>query len=138
MVPEERVGSGSPPSSRPGVRLWLVEDEVLVGRLIESILADCGFEVRWFTEAETALREADNGLLPEVLVTDLALPGIDGLALASSLRGLDPRLPVLVTSGFGLGEDREALPDVEYLDKPFTPRLLLERLEAMGHATRAR
>jgi CheY-like chemotaxis protein len=76
-------------------------------------------------EALGLLEVADR--LPDVLVTDVRMPGIQGLELARRLRDRRPDLPVVFISGFSaeLG-DRVAIPGAQVLDKPFD----LRRLEA--------
>lgn len=130
----ERDAPSSEKNSSPTNPVWLVEDEELLGRLFEQVLADSGFEVSWFGSAEAALEAARTSALPLLLITDVSLPGMDGLELARELRARRPELRVLVTSGFGAGGSAPPDEDVEYLHKPFTPRRLLDRLEALGYA----
>jgi CheY-like chemotaxis protein len=63
--------------------------------------------------------------LPDVLITDVRMPGIQGPELARRLRDRRPDLPVVFTSGFSaeLG-DSDAIPGAQVLDKPFDLRRL--------------
>jgi len=99
-------------SARP-LRVLLVEDETLVLMTTSSMLADLGHNV---VEAGTGA-EALARLIPgvDLMVCDLGLPDIDGLALVDQVRERLPGLPVIVASGAAGPEGR----DVVWLGKPY-------------------
>ena len=76
----------------------------------------------------------DGGQPIDLLITDLAMPGMNGIELAKRLVGNRPGLPVLVMSGFTdetLAVEGAPIP---LLAKPFTPRELRQRVaEILGH-----
>ncbi len=125
-----------PPHSSDGAKtsIWLVEDDELVGRLMLESLQKDGYAVQWFVTGEAALEGTSSGPPAQVLVTDISLPGLSGLEVARRLTHSWPSLTVLVTSGYPHDvQAREgALPEhYEYLPKPFTPRVLLDRVRGM-------
>jgi two-component system, cell cycle sensor histidine kinase and response regulator CckA len=121
----------TPPSLRamPGEIVLLVEDEPDVLKMTARVLRDGGYEVLEAENGRAALE-----LLEEyqkrcdLLVTDVAMPQIDGIELAARLRRTHPHLPVVFTSGH-VGD--EALhsgllgPESAFLLKPFPPDALI-------------
>jgi DNA-binding response OmpR family regulator len=127
----ERQGSG-------GMRILVVEDDVTLAELTAALLAMWGHTVRTALDGPAAL-EAARAEPPDVVLLDLALPGMDGYQVARRLRGQPTeRRPVIVAvSGFGEREDRvrsyESGIDL-HLTKPVDPeevRALLERLQVV-------
>jgi len=120
-----------PPSPAPAVsgplRLLLVEDEAPLRRLAERLLSRAGYAVTAADSAEAALESLEGGEEPAILVSDVAMPGADGLSLARTLRARWPGLPVLLLSGYAevtLGADLEA-EGMRLLAKPFAPAELM-------------
>lgn len=110
----------------------LVEDDVLVRNFAARTLTQQGYRVIDTPDAISAMRAVTElGHPPEILVTDVILPGITGPAFASELLALYPALPVLFTSGYSdrLLAERGQLPvDVDYLQKPFDAGTLARRV----------
>jgi two-component system cell cycle sensor histidine kinase/response regulator CckA len=75
----------------------LVEDEPIVRRLAERALAQAGWRVAAFGSAEDALAAAT---VPDAVVADVTLPGMDGRALVAALRARWPKLPAVLVSGY--------------------------------------
>jgi two-component system cell cycle sensor histidine kinase/response regulator CckA len=112
----------------------LVEDEPPLLRLAERALRRAGFEVLTATSAEEALELLDGGApKPIALVSDVVMPGLDGLGLAKRLRDRDPDLPVLLVSGYAeaaLGRDLAA-ERLRLLSKPYGLADLVAELRAI-------
>ena len=111
------------PASPPvGGAVLLVEDEPPLLRLAARALRDAGFEVLTAGCAAEALELLDtSGAVPAALISDVVMPGIDGLALAERLRARWPGLPVLLVSGYAeaaLGRDLAA-EGLRLLAKPY-------------------
>lgn len=120
------------PRSGSRVRALVVEDEAPIRRVIVAYLAKEGFEVS----------EIDNGLraieiierdLPDVIVLDLMLPGLDGIEVCRRLRTFSDAYVVMLTArseevdtliGLSVGAD-------DYMTKPFSNRELVARIQAM-------
>jgi two-component system cell cycle sensor histidine kinase/response regulator CckA len=121
------------PAVRPVV--VLVEDEELIRRLLERVLESAEYEVLVAPNGEEALRliERRAGELA-LLLTDLVMPGMSGLELARAARELQPELPVLCMSGYSeqMLRDRGSEGDeVDFIEKPFAPGELTDRVSAL-------
>jgi Response regulator containing CheY-like receiver, AAA-type ATPase, and DNA-binding domains len=101
-------------------RVLVVEDEVKLLRVIELQLQSAGYEVDKAGSAEEALRLVDRAGL---VLTDLKLPGMDGLEFLSLVRRQDAQVPVVVMTAFGTVEIAvEAMKAgaTDFLPKPFS------------------
>ncbi|MBB4860713.1 PAS domain S-box-containing protein [Novosphingobium chloroacetimidivorans] len=107
----------------------LVDDEELVRMSTADMLNDMGFEVVEAGSAEEALSLFKGGSLPDLLVTDHLMPGMNGVELAREARALSPALPVLIVSGYA--EMEGIAPDLPRLIKPFRNADLAESLKAL-------
>ncbi len=111
--------------------ILLVEDDALVRAHTAAQLAALGYRVTTAENAERALEEADVGLTPDLLFTDIVMPGaMNGFDLARHLRQRWPRLKVLYMSGFADGAaplDRQ-VPGRYMLGKPFRRRDLATKV----------
>jgi len=103
-----------------GRRIWLADDSRLVRELLATDLSDLGFEVKALTNGREALGclRDPRAQAPDLLLTDLRMPGADGLTLLRSAQGRWPDLPVVL-----LTSAPEAVADLEHgfaavLDKP--------------------
>jgi len=110
----------------------LVEDDPLVRGFAEKTLVQLGYRVTVASDAEEGLRlTRDLALAPELLVTDVVLPGSSGVDLAQQLKQQLPQLTVLYVSGYAerLIAQRGQLPDwADYLPKPFDAGTLARRV----------
>jgi two-component system cell cycle sensor histidine kinase/response regulator CckA len=118
----------------PGGRVvLLVEDELLLRMSVARGLERQGWRVRQAPDGAAALQrlEAER---PAVLVSDIRLPGMDGIGLTQAARGLYPGLPVLLTSGYADEAARAAVPGlgVGFLAKPYTVKTLVERIRELA------
>ena len=79
-------------------RVIVVDDEVELVELLTNILTDVGFEVRGLTEASQTLTVMKE-FKPDLVVTDIMMPGMNGMQLLEQLRKSNPDLPVIFVSG---------------------------------------
>ncbi len=101
-------------------RILVVEDEDKLRRVIELQLVSAGFEVEQASSAEGALKLADRA---ELVITDLRMPGMDGLELLATIRRQNQDLPVIVMTAFGTVENAvQAMKAgaADFLLKPFS------------------
>jgi hypothetical protein len=118
----------------------LVEDEEAVRALASRTLARAGYKVTTVANAEEALHAVEEG--PEqfqMLVTDVVLPAMSGDELARSVRESHPSISILFISGFmDNASVREGVLEqgLPFLQKPFTPRRLAERVREVLDAER--
>jgi two-component system C4-dicarboxylate transport response regulator DctD len=112
-------------------RVMLVEDDAVVRRGCEQALSLAAMEVHAFARAEAAL-DAWHALQPSVVVTDVRLPGIDGLALLRELHARDKALPIIVVTGHGdVDMAVEAMRDgaYDFIEKPFSSERIVESVK---------
>ena len=86
------------PSKRPLV--LIVDDEPLACEGLDKLLTEDGYRVRTADGGQAALEIASE-VAPDVVVTDLKMPNMDGMTLLAKLRVQDPDLPVIVMTAFG-------------------------------------
>lgn len=101
-------------------RILIVEDEEKLRRVVQLQLQSAGFDVDQAGSAEEALRLADRA---DLVITDLKLPGIDGLQLIAELRRHNSQTPVIVITAFGSVEKAvEAMKSgaADFVTKPFS------------------
>jgi CheY-like chemotaxis protein len=126
---ESREGEPSPAAMTGGSEtLLLVEDEELVRALLSRLLAGLGYDVRAAGSGAEALEVAAAlGRAPDLLVTDVVMPGMNGVDLAAALRRRHPGLQALFISGHADEATRARIaaePGTEFLLKPFVPAVL--------------
>jgi len=114
--------------------LLLVEDHDGLRRIIGSFLSD-KFIVTGAKNSLEAMSWLSKGMMPDIIVTDSAMPELDGAALLSNLRcsGLWANIPVVVLGSGSMDDDAEErrfrkLGAYEYFAKPFSPTRLQDRL----------
>ncbi len=113
-------------------RVLAVDDDRDLLRLLSIRLRSAGFEVTTADGAESALA-ALAASLPDVVVTDKRMAGMDGLALFDAIRRQHASLPVIVLTAYGTIPDAVAAAQrgvFAYLEKPVEPALLIETVEA--------
>ncbi len=117
------------------MRVLLIEDDNLVRTLVADILLDEGIEVDAVSNAEDALVLLGSGQVCDVLVTDINLgAGLDGLALADSVRSRYPEIAVVFVSGTLPAPD-EISPRDRFLAKPFRPQQLVAMIGQLAPGT---
>jgi len=140
-IPRAEVTAPAPRDIAPdelGPSILLVEDEEVVREFAGAVLDRAGYRVHAAADGAEALELYERlGGRVHALVTDLVMPGIGGRELRDRIHARDPRLPVVFMSGYA-DEPLEPEPgdDVDFLQKPFSPRSLVaavrKRLDAAG------
>ncbi|MET3497532.1 sigma 54-interacting transcriptional regulator [Variovorax boronicumulans] len=116
--------------STTGARLLVVDDDPDMLRLISMRLVSAGYQVTAVTSAETALTQLEIEH-PQLVLSDVRLPGRDGLALFDEIRKRHPSLPVILLTAHGTIPDAveaTARGVFTYLTKPYDARELLDKI----------
>jgi two-component system response regulator ResD len=123
-------------------RILVVEDDLTVAEVVVDYLRHAGLEPRHAVDGRTALEIAATWQ-PDLVVLDLMLPGISGLEVCRLLRERqDARVPLPVIMLTALGEESDRVAGLEsgaddYVTKPFSPRELALRVQAVLRRARA-
>jgi excisionase family DNA binding protein len=123
----------TPTAGRP--RVLVVDDEAAIRDLLSKTLALAEYDVDLAQDGRHALERLR--MIPyDLLITDLKMPGIDGLSVIREARRLKPEIPVIIITGFST--EASAIEAVNlgvsgYLTKPFrVPRVLAAAAKALG------
>lgn len=106
----------------------VVDDEASIRTAVQQWLSLSGFSVQLFARAEECLAQLPEHF-PGVIVSDVRMPGIDGLQLLEQLHGRDSDLPVLLITGHGdvpLAVQAMRAGAYDFLEKPFASDALLD------------
>src|SRR5581483_7552249 len=109
----------------------VVDDEPQITRVLKTTLSSQGYGVRSAADAEEALHEI-KGWTPDLIITDLRMPRMDGLELCRRVRK-DSRVPIIVLSVKGEEKIKVEALDAgadDYITKPFSVNELLARVRA--------
>ena len=124
---------GLPVMTRP--RILVVEDERQLTDVLKYNLEREGYEVAVANDGPEGLRKAQMNV-PDLIILDLMLPGLDGLQICREIRAGERtrKVPVIILTakseetdqivGFSMGAD-------DYVTKPFSPKVLLQRVKAL-------
>ena len=114
-------------------KIFIADDEKNIRDLLGKFLEDAGHEVRLFENGDSLLTELDNSV-PDIVVLDVMMPGIDGFTACSRIRKAYPDITILLLTardtdadfmtGFMAGCD-------DYLTKPFSPLKLTLKVNAI-------
>ena len=120
--------------------VWIVDDDEGIRWVLERAMEQAGLACRGFGTAAAVLEALESGR-PDVLVTDVRMPGTDALALLARLRDAEPGLPVIVITAHSDLDSAVAAYQggaFEYLPKPFDVDQAVElvRRAATEHGSR--
>src|SRR5579862_4738220 len=113
-------------------RIYVVDDEHIIANTLSAILRGSGYDSIAFYSAESALASCERQR-PDFVISDVSMPGMNGVEMAMQLRTRFPKCGVLLFSGqFGtrelLDKAYEKGFDFELLTKPVHPKDLLAKL----------
>ena len=112
-----------------GACILVVEDNDEVGQFSTELLHDLGFKTLWVCDAEAALAKLkDTAGDFDLVFSDVMMPGMNGVDLGRKIRGLWPKLPVLLTSGYSEVIAEEGTHGFDLLRKPYSLDVLSEAL----------
>ena len=115
--------------------ILLVEDDPLVAESTAAMLEDLGHKVILAASGADALQRLSEHASLDLVITDHAMPGMTGLQLAHHIREINPRLPVVLATGYvGAAADTDRLPR---LDKPYRLDALASLIGSLQEAGRS-
>jgi two-component system, LuxR family, response regulator FixJ len=112
--------------------VYVIDDDPAMRDSLEFLLGAAGFNVRLFDSAQVFLDQLEN-LDAGCVVTDVRMPGIDGMELLRRLRSGARKLPVIVMTGHGdvpLAVEAMKLGALDFLEKPFEDDRLIGMIQA--------
>jgi len=107
----------------PGLKVAIIDDEKDIRESISQWLTLTGYETDVFPDADSALKIIGNGY-PGVVISDIRMPGLDGMELLQRLTRLDPEIPVILITGHGdvpMAVHAMRIGAYDFLEKPFEP-----------------
>ena len=124
-----------------GHRVLVVEDNEDIGRFSTDLLQDLGYKICWVTNATDALTALSHDEFAfDLVFSDIIMPGMNGVELATTIRERFPGLPVVLTSGYSNVLAENAHSGFELIQKPYSVEALSRTLRrAIGerrHAAR--
>jgi PAS domain S-box-containing protein len=132
-----KIEEATPISRGRGERILLVDDEEVLASLGQQILEGLGYRVTKTSSVLEAIAIVRTRAEPfDLVITDLAMPVMDGVKLGEQLLQIQPHLPIILTTGFSgamTAEKVRALGFRELLGKPSTARTLGETVQRVLH-----
>ena len=111
-------------------KVYYIEDEQFLGKIVFETLENQGFEVRWETDGARVL-DGFKSFSPDIVVLDIMLPNVDGYTLCQQIRARYPKVPIIfltakvenadLVKGFEAG-------GTDYMRKPFSIEELIVRI----------
>ena len=114
--------------------ILVVDDEVAIVELLAELMSDEGYQVQTAYDGRSALSLLHTGLKPQVVITDIMMPGLDGWELYHALRKelpLDDVGVILMSAGRSRPTDL-ADPRAAFVNKPFSVLEMLDALERVS------
>lgn len=122
--------------------VWVIDDDKSIRWVLEKALQQAQIAVKTFENAQLALNQLQHSSLPSVIVTDIRMPGMDGLNLLEHLQQHYPMIPVIMITAFSdLATTVTAFQTgaFEYLAKPFDVDYAVELVQrAINHSQQRR
>jgi len=113
--------------------VWVIDDDKSIRWVLEKALKQANMEVTTFESADEALQLLrENAIAPNVVISDIRMPGSDGLSLLKQLKAQHPDVPILIMTAFSdLDSTVTAFEEgaFEYITKPFDVDTVIERTQ---------
>ena len=122
------MSSGS--AGAPALRMVVIDDDPKNLKFVDFILANAGLEIHSASDPEAGL-DLIHRLRPKIVLTDLVMPGVQGMRLLEKIVEFDPGIDVILMTGYYSTESAvEAIQKgaADYFPKPFSPEKLRQRI----------
>ena len=122
------MSSGS--AGAPALRMVVIDDDPKNLKFVDFILANAGLEIHSASDPEAGL-DLIHRLRPKIVLTDLVMPGVQGMGLLEKIVEFDPGIDVILMTGYYSTESAvEAIQKgaADYFPKPFSPEKLRQRI----------
>jgi len=116
--------------NKMSIKVYYIEDEQFLGKIVFETLEKQGFDVKWETDGARVLAGFKT-FSPDIIVLDIMLPNLDGYTLCRQIRSLYPKIPIIfltakvetadLVKGFEAG-------GTDYMRKPFSIQELIVRI----------
>jgi len=121
--------------------VWVIDDDKSIRWVLEKALKQADMDVTTFESADEALQLIrENAIPPNVVISDIRMPGSDGLSLLKQLKAVHPDLPILIMTAYSdLDSTVTAFEEgaFEYIAKPFDVDSVIERTQRACELKRA-
>lgn len=112
----------------PSLRVLVVDDEAPIRDTLAAILTADGHDVSLAHDGAAGLRQFTEGRF-DLVLSDKAMPGMSGDQMATAIKRLSPKTPIVLLTGFGLFHDKSEFPDVDVLaSKPIRIPILRDAI----------
>lgn len=126
--------------ARKAVQILLVEDEARTAKVLARMLREDGFRVEVTSDGAVAIGRLARPPLPDLLIADVRLPHVDGIAVARYARSLDPDMPIILTTSWAaqaIAAERDMTPRPTVFAKPYEYPKLAAEIERLVFSPRA-
>ena len=113
-------------------RILLVDDDILIAMSTVDMLEDLGHHVIEANSGASALEALQSNGGVDLMITDFAMPGMNGAQLAAAARKLKPDLPIILATGYAELPKGESI-DLPRLGKPYSQRELAREIDRLNN-----
>jgi CheY-like chemotaxis protein len=110
---------GLPDNDAPAPKVLIADDEAMLRVVTAETLQDAGFQVCEASDGTRALEILRSDPSIDLLVSDIKMPGLNGIELAEAGLKLRPELKILLMTGYATEDPPDSLRSLEVLRKPF-------------------
>ena len=113
-------------------KIFFVDDEQSMRTTMSETLTKLGYEVMCFANAKSCLAEIERAGC-NLLISDVMMPGMDGIELLNRMKRIAPWIPVILITGYGniqMAVQATKTGAVEFIEKPFTRDIFVEKVKS--------